>query len=448
MGFVAVAGIFGILLDWACRPPASLLVAACFGVAAVWVFGRSGARGSNLCLLALLVGAGALRAELDLCKSFRFPVSPVAGTWEGSLTGDPALGRSGRVITAWFRLEPGGPRVQVRLPARAGRFEYGERLRVRGSLREGRAAEPENPNRFGERRWLWVHGAAGVLSVSDPESVVRLGMENGFWPGYRRWVGKLRRVMAQESRRALAPAESGMLEALLLGEGRGIPRQTWDVFRKTGTVHVLVVSGMHVGLIAGIGLLFFALLGTPRVARYLLLSGVLLTYCLLTGLQPPIVRSTVGGLLVCWAKIRGIGISPPNLLGAAAAVMLALEPRALGDASFQLSFAAVAGLLLAGCWRSKNGLLRALAASCGAWLATAPLVAWHFRTFAFLAPLVNLIVVPASSLLIAIGFLVCGSGLLVPWAAGPFAAAFAVTARALTGIVTWMAGLPGAGWTW
>jgi len=228
-------------------------------------------------------------------------------------------------------------------------------------------------------------------------------------------------------------------------------------------VHILVVSGTHVGLVALIGLTLLALMGTPRVARYFLLGGILLTYCFLTGVQPPIVRATVTGLLLCWGKIRGLEVSPLNLLGAAAAGMLALQPRALADVSFQLSFAAVLGILAADSilksvrrtkqpigtsYRLGYPLVQAVVVSCGACAATAPLVAWHFHALSLITPLANLVVVPWASLLIAIGFLLCGAGLLAPWAAAPFAAAFALSMRGLTAAVAWAAGHPGIFWSW
>ena len=145
-----------------------------------------------------------------------------------------------------------------------------------------------------------------------------------------------------------------------------------------------------------------------------------------------------------------------NLLGVAAFAILVFQPRALADVSFQLSFAAVAGILVAMRWLStrwradrQQGALRrfwtqlvqGFAVSCGAWAATAPILAWQFRAVSLLAPLANLIVIPWSSLLIAVGLLLYGVGLFLPWAAAPFAASFSLLAHGLAGWVDWAAGL-------
>lgn len=460
MGIIALALAAGIGLDWGLRPGlfwiAGFLAAA---GAAAWVQRRR-AGWPNLCLVFLLIGVGVLRADLD-----RREPPPAFGpvAIEGTLVSDPSLSRDGRTFTAWFRAECG--LIQVRLPSRAGRFLYGERLRLHGMLREGRknpmvpGTRVPGTRRFDERRWLWIHGASGVLNVTGKEGIVRLEDCPGVWTRYRRWVDRLRRALANQGRALLAPEESGMLEALMLGEGRGIRPETWEAFRRTGTLHVLVVSGSHVGLIGLISLTFLSVIRAPRTARYLLLAGTLVTYCILSGTQPPILRATLVGLLLCWAGLRGVETSPFNLLGAAAAAILAAQPRALADAGCQLSFAAVAGILWAdGILKSVPGtkqaigtwyrVIQAAVVSCAAWAATAPLIAWHFKMFSPVAPLTNLIVVLWASLLIVAGALVCVLGLLAPWAAGSFSAAFAVMARGLSAGVQWAAGLPGVFWSW
>ncbi len=448
MAMVALALAAGIALDWGLRPGplwiAGLLVASgsAAGVLRRWT------GWANLSLVFLLIGTGALRAELDRREPPFF--GPVA--LEGRLVSDPELSRDGRSFTAWFCAESAG-RIQIRLPSMAGQFRYGERLKLHGMLRPGKKnltvpGTPVPGTRFDEQRWLWVHGAGGVLNVTGREGIVRLEERPALWTRYRRWVARLRQALANQGRLLLAPEQAGMLEGLMLGEGRGIRPEIWEAFRKTGTLHVLVVSGSHVGLIGLISLTGLAILRTPRAARALLLGGILVTYCLLTGSQPPILRATLAGLLLCWGSFRGLEISQMNLLGAAGAAILVAQPRALADAGCQLSFAAVAGILLADRWLKKRGLIQAVVVSCAACAATTPLIAWHFRMFSLAAPLANLIVVPWASLLVAIGALVCGLGLLAPWAAGPFSTAFAVLARGLSASVQWAAGLPGVFLTW
>ena len=127
----------------------------------------------------------------------------------------------------------------------------------------------------------------------------------------------------------------------------------------------------------------------PRGPRYLLTALALAGYCLLAGAAPPVLRATVAGLLLCLGRYKGREVSSLNLLAAAALVILASDPRALADVSFQLSFAAVLGILLAAKWAPGNYLGQALAASLGAWVAVTPLVAWWMRTVTLTGPLLN-----------------------------------------------------------
>ncbi|MDO8730345.1 MAG: ComEC/Rec2 family competence protein, partial [Candidatus Omnitrophota bacterium] len=263
MGIVALALAAGIGLDWGLRPGLFWITVflTASGVAAWFLRRRTG--WANLSLVFLLIGFGVLRAELD-----RREPPPAFGpvALEGWLSGDPELSRDGRSFAAWFRAESAGL-IQVRLPSRAGQFRFGERLKLHGMLRPGRTAEPAIGRRFDERRWLWVHGAGGVLNVTGGEGIVRLEERPSLWIRYRRWVARLRGAVANQGRLLLAPEQAGMLEGLMLGEGRGIRPEIWEAFRKTGTLHVLVVSGSHVGLIGLISLTGLAILRTPRAAR-------------------------------------------------------------------------------------------------------------------------------------------------------------------------------------
>jgi len=258
----------------------------------------------------------------------------------------------------------------------------------------------------------------------------------------------------------LGSVEVGYLEGLLLAERQGIPPSIYEAFRRTGTVHVLVVSGLQVSLIGSMVLIGLSLLRVPRVLQHLGMGGAMILYCVLTGSDPPILRATLMGLLFCGGKIAGRETSSLNGLGLAALLILGEDPRALADASFQLSFAAMGGLLGFSPWIEKKlqgifgvaglqrHLVKTLAASCGAWTWVLPIVAWHFHLVTPIALVGNLLVIPWSSVLIAVGFLLYVLALFNLPFAFPLAASFAWMARGLTWAVNWMAALPGAFWEW
>ena len=470
---IAAAFAAGISLGWMVHPPA-----VCLWLAAAPLFFCAIRRRSlhPLFLLILFLIAGALRAETD----GRLPRDSVArlisdeerpvlceGTvseigWRQS-AGAPAR-RAG-----WFtfsrRKEAGGwvpasGRVCLHLPALGAPLAEGDIVRFSGSIRAGRAGMEDS---FNEKGWLWVHHAVGVLSVSEPDGMERIGSGSGWIHSLKRRAEGVREFLRERGRAVAGRRESAYLEALLLGQGEWIPKSEWDLFRKTGTVHILVVSGLHVGLISFLILTFLAVVRVPRTPRLLLTSIGLFFYCLVAGAHPSVVRATVAGIVLTVGAALGTGRSSLlNSLGLAALCILWFDPRALADPSFQLSFAAVIGLIacaprierifvvedpLPGPRRMRfRWIVQPLAASFSAWAATAPIIAWHFGVVTPAALLANLVVVPWALLLIANGFILYGISGFAPAAAVPLAAVFGILLEGLLRFNGWIAQCPAGHW--
>ncbi len=438
---------------------------------------RSRPAAANLLLLVLSLLLGALRACVDL----REPAYSV-GCWlapqprplfcEGTLMSDadwvrPRHGPAQRL--GWVEVTrlrgsdgwiPVCGRLRVRFPSLGPQPAFGDNLLLSGEARSPRSSV--GTSGFSEARWFWLQRASGLLTVSEPEGMVILGSSAKIGIRYRRWVARWRRQLKQAGRSLVGPVESAYLEGFLLGEYQGLPLEIEDAFRRTGTVHVLVVSGQHVGLIGAVSFVTFSLLRLPRSIRYLLSAAVLVVYCTLTGANPPILRATVMGILFCVGSLGGGEFSALNGLGLAALLILCAAPRALADVGFQLSFAAVLGLFLLTPWIVRRfsappegpgtvfhrWIIPGLAASLGAWIPITPVLAWHFHQLVPIALLANLLVVPWSSAMIATGFLLYASAGVDGGLAAAVAASFSWLAWGLTRLVTWMAALPGASWRW
>ena len=464
-----VAAFFaaGVVFQWVFSVPAFLLAAAAAALgAAAWRL-RKLPGAANPALLVLISLLGACRAEGDarqvpdsvarwVCSS------PTPAAIKGTLVSDPIWTRDYRSWYGWLEVEAvkNGQewaqtrgRIFVRCSWAAGRWAYGDRLELYGNLRAGNAVSASNQRRFDEARWLWVHGAECILSVSGEEGIQRIGRSHAPWTILRRGIARFRERLVGLGRSLMGPAEAGLLEAMVLGQQQELPLAIREDFRKTGTIHVLVVSGSNVGLIGLVALAVLSFLRLPREMRYLMLAGILLVYCILTGWSPPILRATLMGILLCWAAIGGLEVSPLNLAAAAACLILAVDPRALADVSFQLSFSAVFGILAVvrmlpaqkktqRPWRRWAGFLRdALTVSTAAWAATAPFLLWHFQQVSGIAPLANLAVVPWASVLMAAGLLVYAAAFFSPMLAAPFASGFSWLAQGLTRLVSWFAAL-------
>ena len=225
--------------------------------------------------------------------------------------------------------------------------------------------------------------------------------------------------------------ELGIISALTLGYREDLDKDVQRAFSASGAMHVLAVSGLHTGIVWGIVMWILTLgvlykpLWENKFRRWLLnISTIVLiwAYAFLTGLSPSVMRSAL--MLTFWAlsSLLEQQTSRWNPLLAAAVVILIVNPLALWSVSFQLSFAAVAGIMLFGSsmqqavvskrrvWQSVSGLL---IVSLAAQLGTMPLTLHYFGQTSNYFALTNLIVVPMAGILLSLGF----STLAMSWCA-------------------------------
>jgi len=265
-----------------------------------------------------------------------------------------------------------------------------------------------NPGGFDYERWLLVAdiGATGYVRSAEPAPPsAALGAR---WLRYRAAIE--RRLVEQ----AGDDDGAALLIALALGERHRFSEEHWSDFRRTGTAHLVAVSGMHVallGLVVFVALRWLSLrLPEPLCHRDLeaaALASFAATayYAALTGFAVPAQRSLVmiGVALAALVARRPIGIVQG--LSATLWIVIAWDPFAPLAAAFWLSFGAVAVLLAIGSARMLPGAepfwRRPLVASrtfvalqCSVALALVPLTAWHFGEISLVGPLANLVAIP------------------------------------------------------
>ena len=221
--------------------------------------------------------------------------------------------------------------------------------------------------------------------------------------------------------RAGYPA-SGLLEALLIGGREDVPERLQDGFQRTGSLHILALSGLHVVVIFGVisGLLSFI---SRRGLTFLIAAAVLVFYQLLAGLLPSLLRATVMILVGGAAGFLDRDREPVNLLCISGIVILLGDPFQASSLSFQLSFLALAGIFCVGPLVKRplegfvpRSVLTPLAMSIGAQVATFPIVAARFGVYYPSGILAGLVLVPLTT-----AFLWAGLAwlplYLVPWTA-------------------------------
>lgn len=217
----------------------------------------------------------------------------------------------------------------------------------------------------------------------------------------------------------LAPDTAALYQALLIGDSSGLSPEVSEMYRATGIMHILAISGSHLVVVAFLTTIFFRflvgrapwlLLRMPANKIALALSfPVLILYTGFAGFQPPVARALIMTGVFMTAILLDRQWSSLNNLAIAAFCILLLNPLSIHTASFQLSFAATAAIVLAmprlAAWRPPADnrspwqslrylLISGLFISCAAFLATAPLALLHFNRISLIGPIATLLVTP------------------------------------------------------
>ena len=293
----------------------------------------------------------------------------------------------------------------------APHVRYGDRLTLTGGV--------ESPPVFDDFDYREYLARQGVGAVARFPSLSLLAEGEGN-PLLER-VYAVRATLSESLRRSLPEPASALSRSLLLGQRRGLPDNVRASFIETGTSHLLAISGLHVAIVLGAALALGRLVfGGARWALLVALAAVW-AYALVSGMSPSVTRAALMGSVFLLARALGRENAGLPALAAAAAAMTALDPRALGNVSFQLSFTAVAGLLLlAPPLESRlsaaserltgpegvtaalgRATASALAAGIAATLGTLPLVALVFERVSYLGIPATLLALPALPLALA-----------------------------------------------
>jgi competence protein ComEC len=266
-----------------------------------------------------------------------------------------------------------------------------------------------------------------------------------------RRAGAMARRALERQLLSLLPGDAGALVgSLVLGRDTRPGDEAQAAHRATGLSHLLAVSGAHAAMLA-----FLLGGGGGRGHRKLLASrgrtfavlGALLAYALVTGGEPPVLRAVVGFGLAALAVHLGRPCGATALLAAPALVTVFAQPAAVTTPSFLLSYAAVAGLLLAGPDRGRTfvqrWLLAPLRASAWATLLTAPLTLWFFGQIAPWTVALTPLLAPLVGALLLGGLALACLGLVAPAAAAAVAPAIGHVADLYLAAVVAGDGLPG-----
>jgi competence protein ComEC len=304
-------------------------------------------------------------------------------------------------------------------------YHYGDELRVKGEL--------ETPPQLDEFDYEGYLARQGIYSTMTYPEIEVLATGKGFKP--LAWVYSLRNSLSQTLAEVLPEPPASLAQGVVLGMRYNISPEIRDDFVQTGTAHLLAISGLHLAIMAGmllsIGLWLF---GRRRYIYIWLALGIIWLYALISGMHTPVVRGAIMASLFLAAELLGRQRTAITSLAFAAAIMVGINPPILWDASFQLSFLAMAGLIflapplmnlgrravsqtigeegigasLANITTDSLGLT--LAATIAVW----PLIVHYFGIASLVGPLATFLALPAMPFIIASGALVGLVGLFAP----------------------------------
>jgi competence protein ComEC len=385
------------------------------------------ARLALLAGVATVVGAARLEA-IDAAERRLADGQPVAGTAqlrERPIPGPFGASAEVSVVSGSARgshLLARFPR-DAALPAAAG---PGIELRVWGAFRR-----PERGDgAFDLPAHLRRRGIAGELAVDRARAT---GRRRGGLGGA---VDRIRERAEQAIAADLPPTPAALGRGMVLGDDEAVPASVRDDFRDSGLAHTLAASGQNVMLLVALAMPLLAAAGLSHAARIPPLLALIAIYVPLAGAGPSIQRAGIMGGAALLAVLLARPASRWYALGLAACVTLALNPRTVGEPGWQLSFAAVAGIvaIAPGIGRALGALPRILAdgiaVTVAATAATAPLIAHHFGTVSLVSVPANVVAIPLVAPIMWLGMLraVVGQAL-------PASGALGATADAVNGLL-------------
>ena len=474
--FLTAAFVTGVAVSraWSLPAGATLAALACVvaaGLAAV-------ARFARVSLLLAIAAAGILGAytaslaplkPAECAGRFLAAGGPLEGggicrfrgiVLERTVDGRGREGGLSRYVVQLEALQPGSAWMNARgeawLDAPERDLPYG--ACVEGMARAWLPPRAGLASEFDYRAYLERSGIE-VLLRAQHEGLVRTTA-----PARGRWMGRFfertrRAALARFEERELAGR--GVLPAITIGERAAMSRDSEEAFVRSGTMHLIAISGLHLAIVGGFfwWMLRAAGVGMRKAAVATLVLAA--AYAVLAGARPSVVRSALMVAMFCVATGIDRRAHALSVVSAAAAAMLIWNPLTLYDPGFQMSVVAILGVFYIGqpLARAAKGLVgdgewagagvlrgaaEAAAFSIGASLAVAPIGLYHFRVVSLIAPLANLILIPISWALVVSGLLFAGVAAISGTLASPLALAASGAEDALILTARLFAAVPGA----
>lgn len=301
--------------------------------------------------------------------------------------------------------------------------EIGDTLYASMTLQKPRGKR--NPHDFDYRTYLGNQDIFIEAFITDT-TTIKLHPAAGFITG--RMIRKIRESIKQHYNNYLSPGSAGIMSALILGERSDVNDSTRKDFANTGVIHVLAVSGLHVGYVSLILITILGMLRFQYRPKLILVILGLGGYVILTSGAASVMRASIMASLILLASLLERKTDVFNILATAAIVILLIDPGQIKSIGFQLSFSAVFSIVMLfpvfRTWTPKiiipgpmfinsitNGVVDLFLVSLAAQLGTLAITVYYFHKIPIISLIANLVVVPLIGLIVATGIssLILGS---------------------------------------
>lgn len=293
-------------------------------------------------------------------------------------------------------------------------YEYGDVLIIKGKLEK-----PVRQKNFGEfdyELYLARERIFTYLNIWQEKDIKKIREDDSnFLVSFSL---SARDKIKEITKQTLAPPYNYLLVGMLLGEKSFIPPYLKEVFSEAGIMHILAVSGLHVGIIAMALLAFLSILRLPKKLKLFTLILILIMYASITGYRPSVLRATIMFILLIGGKLinrnRNLNIS----LFFAAFLILLLNPLILYDAGFLLSFIVtffiinLSPILQELYSKIVVWIRNPLAVSTAAWVGIFPLSAYFFSKVSIISIVSNIFIIPLTGIAVILGFITFFIGLI------------------------------------
>lgn len=298
----------------------------------------------------------------------------------------------------------GKVRLSSILEDKSHKYHYGDVIKFSGMLKlpQGR----RNPNGFDYRAYLLQKGISTTMFSREIE-IIGKSRTNPFIAA----AFYLRERLIAFYEKYLPLNLSSLMVGVTLGIKDNIPGEIMKAVKNSGVAHALAVSGLHTGVIYAALELIFYRLGVSRKLSFVIESIVIVFYSFMAGLSSSVVRAAIMIMVFMLSKVVGRENDSLNSLCFSAVILLLINPLTLFSVSFQLSYAAVIGIILF--YAPLKRLLEPLhkyftesiAVMVSAQLVVGPVLAYHFYNISLVGFITNLLVVPLVSLILISGLI-------------------------------------------